>query len=144
MQSADDSDLLERSMNVGLVSAAAVGAAGAVGAGGIVILGAFVVVILAMAILALGLIKKYVKLMSGGWMSSTITIFALFLPLFGSFLFAALSIIGLVTLTAGPTPPTGSVIGLVLAPIAAVANFVVLVMNSAAVVRRRRSSDPLG
>ncbi len=45
MQRADNSDLLERSMVVGLVSAAAVGAAGAVGAGGIVILGWFVGVI---------------------------------------------------------------------------------------------------
>ena len=140
MQRADNSDLLERSMTVGVVSSAAVGVVGVVGAGGTGILGAFVIVIFVIAILALGLIKKGVGVMSGGGITLTITIFALFLPLFGSLLFAALAILGFVMIAEGPALPIGLVIGFVLAAIAAVANLVVLVMNSAAVLRRRRSS----
>ena len=140
MQRADRSDLLERSMIVGVVSSAAVGAAGAVGAGGIGILGAFVVVIFVIAILALRLIKKGVGVMSAGGMYLIITIFALFLPLFGSLLLAALALLGFATLADGPTLPTGTMIAFVLAAIAAVANFVVLVMNSASMLRGSRSS----
>ena len=143
MQHADNSDLLERSMIVGVVGFGAVGAAGAVGAGGAGILGAAAFVILVIAVIALRLPEKVVGVMSGGGMTSTITVFALFLPLVGTILLATLAIIGFVTLKAGPSLPTASVIGIVLAPIAAVANFVILVMNSAAVLRRRRSSDHL-
>ena len=144
MQRADSSDLLERSMIVGVVSAAAVGAAGAVGIGGAGILGALVVVIFVIAILALRLIKKGVRVMSDGGMTSTITIFALFLPLFGSLLLAAYAIFGFVVIAPGAELPTGIVIGYVLAAIAAIANFVVLIMNSASTLRGSRSSEPLG
>ena len=139
MQRADNSDLLVRSMTVGLVGAGAVGAVGSVGAGGIGIIRAAGFVILVIAVLALRLIKKIVGVMSGGEMYLTITIFALFLPLFGGLLLAALAVLGFATLAPVSALPTAIVIAYVLAAIAAIANFIVLVMNSAAVLRRRGS-----